>query len=372
MEESGYEESGYIAGPMRGHKRFNFDTFDAVAYRCRTVDGWHVWNPAEHDRETWPDIEQWPGFADGDTATCPAFDIKAAMAWDLTKVAEANHLVLLPGWEQSSGARTERAVAEETGSTIWLANRNAWSGYPGDWYLTRDSVQQRMGPAVIQRRIEDIEALEQVHQQHVDLHVQTARMVTAEEQASVDPRNVNGTTIKTSDTGGQKGAKSVELGRLPQAALRGVAEHFHQGSVKYPDVAPGVANWSLGYDWSLSIEALHRHLSLWESGQDDDPEFGTSHLRAVAFHVLVLMEYEIQGWGNDDRRTPEARRRYLNDQKDQELVDRVLAAQERYGPPDKVPVKVDAPFSGRRVTGDDEVVPLHHRARLGNWWEMAE
>lgn len=131
----------YIGGPMRGRPMFGFDVFDAVAAHCRNVKRWRTWNPADHDRETWPEIETWPGFAAGDVDQCPAFDLAEAMRWDLVKVAQSEHLVLLPGWEESSGARHERYVAEVTGSAIWLASRSV---IPGEWYLDPDPVQIRV------------------------------------------------------------------------------------------------------------------------------------------------------------------------------------------------------------------------------------
>lgn len=114
----------------------------------------------------------------------------------------------------------------------------------------------------------------------------------------------------TSETGGQKGAKNTEFLRLP-SSIAEVARHFHDGSTKYADPTPGVANWSLGYAWSLSLNALHRHLDAWERGDSIDPEFNRTHLAAVAFHALVLMEFEAKGIGTDDRYTDEARQRYL-------------------------------------------------------------
>jgi hypothetical protein len=115
------QETAYIAGPMRDHPYCNFPQFDDVASYCRRTKGWKVWNPAEHDREIAPEIEQWPGFATGDLEGCPSFDFHKAMQWDLVKVAQADHLVLLPGWENSTGARHELDTARATGSKIWLA-----------------------------------------------------------------------------------------------------------------------------------------------------------------------------------------------------------------------------------------------------------
>lgn len=117
----------------------------------------------------------------------------------------------------------------------------------------------------------------------------------------------------TSETGGQKGAKNTEFLRLP-SSIAEVARHFHDGSEKYKDPVPGVANWSLGYAWSLSLNALHRHLDAWERGDSVDPEFDRTHLAAVAFHALVLMEFEAKGIGTDDRYTDAARERYLAEQ----------------------------------------------------------
>lgn len=106
----------------------------------------------------------------------------------------------------------------------------------------------------------------------------------------------------TSETGGQKGQKACEMGRLPSSILE-VAKHFSAGAGKYPDVAPGVSNWSQGYAWSLSFNALCRHLFAWWYGEDTDPELGNSHLAAVAFHALVLMDFQSKGRGTDDRVT---------------------------------------------------------------------
>lgn len=115
-----------------------------------------------------------------------------------------------------------------------------------------------------------------------------------------------------SETGGAKGEKDEEWLRLPLKALAEVAKHFKDGSVKYPDAAPGVANWQLGYPWSSSLNALFRHACAWALGDDIDPEFNRTHLAAVVFHALVLMTFESEGWGTDDRYTPANRERYVS------------------------------------------------------------
>lgn len=121
----------YLSGPMRGHRSFNFPVFDAVTAVLKQ-QGWEVDNPAEHDRETQPGIEQWEGFAEGDEKKCPLFDYAVAMQWGLACVAKDDAIVMLPGWETSVGARIERFVAEHTGSLIYLAakGKDGWRVYP--------------------------------------------------------------------------------------------------------------------------------------------------------------------------------------------------------------------------------------------------
>ncbi len=128
----------YVSGPMRGHRKFNFPIFDEVTAFLRE-QGMTVFSPAEHDRETQPGIERWPGFEAGDEKQCPLFDYATAMQWDLARIAESEAIVLLPGWETSTGAKIERFVAEHTGSLIYLARK----GKDG-WYVYPDQVRERM------------------------------------------------------------------------------------------------------------------------------------------------------------------------------------------------------------------------------------
>ena len=107
----------YTGGPMRGHPRFNFDKFFEVEQHCLSI-GWTVSNPARHDLETYPLMETWEGFADGDIEKCPEFDIKRAMRWDLQEVILADVLLLMPGWHHSSGALLEKHVADVCGVPV--------------------------------------------------------------------------------------------------------------------------------------------------------------------------------------------------------------------------------------------------------------
>src|SRR4051812_42987166 len=81
----------YLSGPMSGHDNFNFPAFNAAADALRRL-GYPVLNPADfgcHPRHTWADCLQ----------------------RDLTVMGYADVVVVLPGWQNSKGARLETRVA---------------------------------------------------------------------------------------------------------------------------------------------------------------------------------------------------------------------------------------------------------------------
>lgn len=105
-------------------------------------------------------------------------------------------------------------------------------------------------------------------------------------------RNVADTVFVTSDTGGTKGSKLARYGQIPTHPLRLLAEHYGIGNLKYPtDPETGIDNWRNGYDWHLSYDALQRHANAFWSGEDIDPETGSPHLIAVAWHCFTMVEW---------------------------------------------------------------------------------
>jgi len=104
---------------------------------------------------------------------------------------------------------------------------------------------------------------------------------------------------KTSVTGGQKGQKLARFDLIPWDALWEVAELYGKGALKYDD-----RNWEKGYEWSLSLGALGRHLALFMSGEDFDPETGSPHMAAVAFHALAILRFMKEHPEFDDRGKP--------------------------------------------------------------------
>lgn len=99
-------------------------------------------------------------------------------------------------------------------------------------------------------------------------------------------------------TGGQKGSKLARFSLIPRDFLWTLAEHYGRGALKYDD-----RNWERGYKWSLSVDALERHLNQWLLGEDNDSETGSSHLVAVAWHAIALWWWHKRGLGTNDVRS---------------------------------------------------------------------
>lgn len=101
----------YTVGPMTGYQEFNFPAFDQAAAKYRAL-GYEVINPAEHDREQGLDVT---GMTGDPRELEGRFDLKEALLWDLHQAADADGIILLPGWSRSSGARAELALAAALG-----------------------------------------------------------------------------------------------------------------------------------------------------------------------------------------------------------------------------------------------------------------
>lgn len=112
----------YLAGPMSWIVGYNFEAFDKAAAEYRER-GFTVISPAEHDRENGLDVTGMTG----DPAELEGiFDLKKALLWDLQQVADADGIVLLEGWEKSSGARAELALAAALGKRVYLPSAPDW------------------------------------------------------------------------------------------------------------------------------------------------------------------------------------------------------------------------------------------------------
>lgn len=97
----------YLSGPMTGIPEWNFPAFEDAAARLRDV-GFSVVSPHES-----PHVEGFDTASDGH-----GFDLRAALEWDVAQVLAADAVVVLPGWENSSGCLIEVMAAEAAGLTV--------------------------------------------------------------------------------------------------------------------------------------------------------------------------------------------------------------------------------------------------------------
>lgn len=126
-------------------------------------------------------------------------------------------------------------------------------------------------------------------------------MAAGQAMTSLD-RDPGEVRVKSS-TGAEKGSKIERYDLIPAEPLRLLAQHYGRGAAKYED-----RNWEAGYDWSLSFAALMRHAWAFWGGEDIDPETGTPHIIAAAWHCFALAEYMNTHRDFDNRPTTVARK----------------------------------------------------------------
>lgn len=85
----------YLAGPMTGYEGLNFPAFHRAAAALREA-GFDVVNPAEIN-------------------TDPTARWEDCMRADIAQLVTCERIALLPGWEQSRGARIEASIANALG-----------------------------------------------------------------------------------------------------------------------------------------------------------------------------------------------------------------------------------------------------------------
>src|SRR5690348_5131587 len=96
----------YLAGKMRGEPEYNFPAFHEATAKLRE-QGWDVWSPAEREEQS--------GF---NPKTDKAQSTAYYMRQDLPAVCESDAVIVLPGWEESVGARLDVHVATECGIPV--------------------------------------------------------------------------------------------------------------------------------------------------------------------------------------------------------------------------------------------------------------
>ncbi len=121
----------YIAGPMSGRPQFNVPLFNGVAAVLRER-GLEVINPAELDS---PEMQA--AALASDDGNLKALEKKTGETWgdvlarDVKVVADViDAIILLPGWEESRGARLEAFVGLLSGKVFYKWDTNLHEHIP--------------------------------------------------------------------------------------------------------------------------------------------------------------------------------------------------------------------------------------------------
>jgi len=240
----------YIAGPMRGYPEFNFPAFFDAEDDLMATTPYHksitIVNPARHDEDCGIDVTNMHGDED---LSEQGFSLKDALSWDLQQVLTSDYLVLLKGWEKSTGALLEVRTAMAVGIPCYP---RADAANPDDFLFVNKG-------------------------------------------EPIAPK-VNGEVRVTSATGGQKGTKLSQLGYVDPKALYVLGEVAGMGAEKYD-----AYNYLKGYDWSLSYNAMQRHAMQFWAGEDADEESGLYHMAHAAWHCLAMVSFMLRKIGTDDR-----------------------------------------------------------------------
>lgn len=235
----------YIAGPMRSIEKFNFPAFDKAAEEWRKA-GWNVINPADLDREV--------GF---EPEHPDKFCIREAMGRDTKAICEkCDAVAFLPGWEKSSGAKAERALADAIG----IPNFNA---------LFPCSPQK--AAEITKEFPPELKIIDDLPKQHFPQDV-----------------SIGGTVIKDSgnrrtfNTGAQRDRETGkgDFAALPYHGLLEVSQVFEAGAKKYTR-----SNWRLGMPLSEFCNSMLRHAHKAAEGWDDE-----NHAAMVAWNALCFIE----------------------------------------------------------------------------------
>lgn len=276
----------YLAGPMTGYDNYNFEAFEAgEAFLTERLDALVV-SPATFELDN--GHAEW---VDGDLVVKETFDYKDALARDFDLILNVDAIAFLPGWTQSTGAKSEFFVGYRTGKKMYTLIENPDAD--GEPYILLPLSQDEQDylfhsffsdggdvPDEWQDGPDEFEIQLAEHQKWLDGPVTNNLGESLPGDGEV--------RVKNEQTGGEKGSKLARFDLLPYDAIWELAKHYGRGSQKYED-----RNWERGYDWGLSFAAAQRHLAQFWAGEDIDPETGTPHVIAAAWHCLALYRFMV-------------------------------------------------------------------------------
>lgn len=235
----------YVAGPMSNIDDFNQPAFREAAGVLRER-GWSVLSPVELDDEAGLDVTAYEG-GQGLSAS----DYAGFLSRDIVKIAETGvtAIVVLPGWENSGGAKTEVAFGRAVGLDI-LA-------YPS---------------------LEPVPA---------------APAGQPSEAEARDPES----KAKQSNPKDVVGSTKLPMHLWPTTATIQGALALLDGALKY-----GRGNWrEAGVRYSVYYDAARRHLDAAFEGEDIDPDSGLTHEAHALATLAIIVDARAAGKLIDDR-----------------------------------------------------------------------
>lgn len=250
---NGIKKRIYVAGPMTGKPDFNFAAFHVAAMNLEE-QGWEAVNPAQLDYDAGYSLERLNKLT---PAEFQEF-LKGAVKRDLDAIQTCQAIAMLPGWENSKGAKAELAVAQ-------------WLGLD-EVYL--DGAKQ---PYNSDERAE-------WNNECGKIDMGDYSFAAISNYAPDDPK-------------GAAGAKKAPMDLLPPDALLETARAMGHGAAKY-------GRWNFVEAKVCAhtyVAAIGRHWAAYAKGQDDDAESGLKHLAHIAANCFILMTAAQQGTLNDDR-----------------------------------------------------------------------
>lgn len=273
----------YLAGPMTGLPDFNYPMFHRYAALLRGR-GYEVFNPAEaHGGQQ--DLPLWQYYAE-----------------DLPQVAAADGVAVLPGWQESTGAKIEVLVAQKLGKPVMeavLLCNGVTDSEEASILGTLEVIEVRPNPdngPDFARVYDDSDVIEP-HEEEAAPGVESVETTAIGDEQPSFLFYEAAPERHTSVAGGVKdNVNKPRLDLIPSLPLFRAGEVLAFGARKYKP-----HNWRLGLSWLETYGSLQRHLLAWLDGEDNDRESGYHHLAHAVCQMLFLAEFVFRGTGEDDR-----------------------------------------------------------------------
>lgn len=235
----------YIAGPMSGIPLFNFPEFDeTAAYIDKHFPGCVPVNPAQIDRDHGFDPATLPEDYNWNLIPESAGTREEIIRRDINALLTCHSIYMLPGWENSSGAKAELQLAR-------------WAGLN----ILQDPMAKN--PLL-----------------HDFLDPSVPALISA-------PAN---TEHKDTNPKDSVGCTKPPLHCIPAHVLFEVGMGMFEGGWKYRE-----ANYRvIGVRASIYYDAAMRHLMAWWEGEDIDPASKIHHISKVMSCLAVLRDCQMQ------------------------------------------------------------------------------